>query len=799
MMDHKGRRFKKLFAKQPTAPQEAESPQEHLPQTEPGDDSLRRFSHTSAASNDISDELVSTVPRRSSTTHQSPDRKKLSTGERTHSLSPQRSDSRRASEPVTQLQLTDSNMNKTSRSATMEEDPRSVNSLGHVRFSEEVADHNLDAEKTDHLESPPLANQNRLTGSKDLISELRRSEPSDGVAAAIHIPQAATETRDESTPEEPAETSTEEDRQWSSNPYSNIDSYDRKFSQPNRGSQASNVYVRAGRKPTRGLVGAKVMDDDSDSDLETRETRRKSVVFAQELVHERPDASARAGSLPRKSTTQEDMLPSFSESANSQSTGRTTSNPRSLLDRTYYPITTPENSADVAADPVESADSKNLASSSSSSALHDSNFPFASNQTAFPLKRPDDKHSLEEGSGNRIHSSSKMNQGEESSVPKIESSWPQELTSHTTSATLQSNAEFSPSIHPYSRDGDRIVNYHNTATTDARSADWGPPRSTSSHVNDELPNNTLRPQWPARNASGTTTGGIYGGSCSQSSSEESLDQGPVTPPNKSINDKPLPRLPTGLSAENIYTMGTPPDEKMQAASREYVPEDSSQSMNESPVMNLSNTTDTDVTTHITPPVTDEIVHPVVHHVPEEQITREIHNHDVFHRILPIHETEILPTRHFVHNPDNDLVEVPATAIPGRTLSPQNWSIKESPVSPLPEVSSQPRKRRPFTARWWYGTDGDHKDYVDEDGIHKTETTWVHPPVLEEGGKLSGQTKPMYFDDMAGLIEKTPERMPGGWQFDGVSDDLERKSSLKVQRKPIEGSEEYVKFLESKVT
>jgi hypothetical protein len=73
--------------------------------------------------------------------------------------------------------------------------------------------------------------------------------------------------------------------------------------------------------------------------------------------------------------------------------------------------------------------------------------------------------------------------------------------------------------------------------------------------------------------------------------------------------------------------------------------------------------------------------PTRHEICEERITREIHTHDVFHRILPVIETEILPPKHYVPSSDGKgLVEIPEHMVPGRTTkgSPsRNWEIVET--------------------------------------------------------------------------------------------------------------------------
>lgn len=132
----------------------------------------------------------------------------------------------------------------------------------------------------------------------------------------------------------------------------------------------------------------------------------------------------------------------------------------------------------------------------------------------------------------------------------------------------------------------------------------------------------------------------------------------------------------------------------------------------------------------------------MHHVREEVINREVHTHDVYHRILPIIDIEVLPPRHFLPVEGGGLVEVSAAEVPGRG---QSWVIAET-ASKIPSDQAAPTGRRRFTAREFPGQEGDTIKYMTPEGYEKTEETWVHPPELEEGARLTGQTWPMVFDD-----------------------------------------------------
>lgn len=146
----------------------------------------------------------------------------------------------------------------------------------------------------------------------------------------------------------------------------------------------------------------------------------------------------------------------------------------------------------------------------------------------------------------------------------------------------------------------------------------------------------------------------------------------------------------------------------------------------------------------------------VHHIREEVITREVHNHDYYHRMLPVVDVEVLPPRHFLPVEGGGLVEVSASEVPGRG---NNWVIAET-ASKIPSDQAAPRGARRFTAREFPGQEGDAVRYQAPEGHERTEQTWVHPPELEDGARLTGQSWPMVFgDDTPGkevLSQSTPK-------------------------------------------
>ncbi len=151
-------------------------------------------------------------------------------------------------------------------------------------------------------------------------------------------------------------------------------------------------------------------------------------------------------------------------------------------------------------------------------------------------------------------------------------------------------------------------------------------------------------------------------------------------------------------------------------------------------------------------VVHETIQKKVHHVREEHVTREIYNHDVYHRVLPVIDVEVLPPRHFLPVEGGGLVEIGAQEVPGRG---DNWVIAET-ASKIPSDQAAPQGPRQFSARKFLGTDGDAMKYIAAEGHEKTEQTWVHPPVMETGARDTGQSWPFVFGS------ETPEKGAYGY-------------------------------------
>lgn len=143
------------------------------------------------------------------------------------------------------------------------------------------------------------------------------------------------------------------------------------------------------------------------------------------------------------------------------------------------------------------------------------------------------------------------------------------------------------------------------------------------------------------------------------------------------------------------------------------------------------TADTDVQTTWNRPVVHETIQPIEHEERQEIITREIHNHHVIHRILPVRDVEVLPAKHYAPiGPNGALVEIPPPEgeLPGQSHA---WTIVANPISTQHGENPYPWTREVFKKG--------ERETVGEDGVRRTETTWIHPAHLEEGAMITGQS------------------------------------------------------------
>jgi hypothetical protein len=254
-------------------------------------------------------------------------------------------------------------------------------------------------------------------------------------------------------------------------------------------------------------------------------------------------------------------------------------------------------------------------------------------------------------------------------------------------------------------------------------------------------------------------------------------------------DKPLPPRP---SVEYAQELENDPVVRREVGSNSHLEAQrallADKDIDLSGMVDLSNTEDTTLHERWAPAVTHETIIQDVHHIREEQITREIHNHHVFHRVLPIVDIEVLPARHFVPV-EGGYAEISEDEVPGRTGRNAQWVIAETVSKSLPESKASILPER-FTARKFEGTDGDYKEYMAPEGFKRTEQWWVHPPTFYEPNAVaSGQTYPFYIGSPDPRDDGLRATLPKG-QVIGVSPLLaqQRREQMETQQAPKQSLE-----------
>lgn len=233
-------------------------------------------------------------------------------------------------------------------------------------------------------------------------------------------------------------------------------------------------------------------------------------------------------------------------------------------------------------------------------------------------------------------------------------------------------------------------------------------------------------------------------------------------------EKQLPAVPNGNSShkpDESHHSSKPVDSTPEAAANEeeeaarphdsgvhselgrergYLVRDAKEPADLTGIVDLTNTEDTDVSVTYAPAVTHETRYVETREIVQQQITREIHNHHVYHRVLPVLDFEVLPPRHFIPVEGGGLTEITEDQIPGGPSGPDlQVAIANAIASMMPRVQ-HPVGPRQFTARKFEGTDGDYKEYIGSDGIKRTEQWWVHPPTLEKESTFAGEARQFHF-------------------------------------------------------
>ena len=191
----------------------------------------------------------------------------------------------------------------------------------------------------------------------------------------------------------------------------------------------------------------------------------------------------------------------------------------------------------------------------------------------------------------------------------------------------------------------------------------------------------------------------------------------------------------------------------------------------------------------------------------EVVTIETHTHEVHHRILPITQTEILPTKHYVQSEDGEtLVEIPEPQIPKHCVTEKearNWHIARGPAPCVPAKDTTPpaptspietatapivglargepkarsransmksvKSAKSMKAHKWTRSRAksllqpvlsSKKEYMTEAGHPRTEYVWHHPPVMQTE---DNQIRPIYIG--AGIGDLTSYAYSSGEEED----------------------------------
>ena len=126
----------------------------------------------------------------------------------------------------------------------------------------------------------------------------------------------------------------------------------------------------------------------------------------------------------------------------------------------------------------------------------------------------------------------------------------------------------------------------------------------------------------------------------------------------------------------------------------------------------------------------DTVHPEIQHVKHENTQRDLHTHEVHHRTLPVKDVLVLPTKHYAPlGPNGALVEIDESEVADVTADHRNWHLKTA-EQPTDERSTvHPDHERHISKNLQNG-EGQHKSYVTQEGVPRTETTWIHPPTVD---------------------------------------------------------------------
>ncbi|KAI5363337.1 hypothetical protein Slin15195_G107230 [Septoria linicola] len=190
---------------------------------------------------------------------------------------------------------------------------------------------------------------------------------------------------------------------------------------------------------------------------------------------------------------------------------------------------------------------------------------------------------------------------------------------------------------------------------------------------------------------------------------------------RSSLQKELPALPQA-SSENPATLPSSYLQENAARNARIL-----RSLQDDGILDLTDTEDTHTAVIWSPAVTHEkrVIQPI--EVIQHAVSRDVHNHHIINRVLPVVDLQVLPARHFMPDGRGGYVEISEEDIPGgkpdRLDELIAGAISKSPIkheggmSP-PKLSSRPREDK-----------SRRREHVSQEGNLQTEQWWLHAPEI----------------------------------------------------------------------
>lgn len=197
---------------------------------------------------------------------------------------------------------------------------------------------------------------------------------------------------------------------------------------------------------------------------------------------------------------------------------------------------------------------------------------------------------------------------------------------------------------------------------------------------------------------------------------------PRSPITRAQLDKPLPPIPLEIGATS-WPRSTMKDVSWLESTSELSLSPRAQA---APADNqgCERTVDTTLYQRWSPAVTHEMITRLVHNIREEHTTRNIHNHHVYHRTLPVVDVELRPARHFIPS-EEGLIEVAEDDVPVDMRLSEDW-LTAQVTSRLFSDNGLDELNDSGSRSTLGFLETDVEDHVNLDGTRRIESIHTHP-------------------------------------------------------------------------